>query len=62
MDCEGRKRPQKIDVLINNAARDPRIPLRRTSAKAWDDLFALNLRAYFLTCREALAGCEPEVQ
>ena len=44
---------KKIDVLINNAARDPRIPLRRTSAKAWDELFALNLRAYFLTCREA---------
>jgi NAD(P)-dependent dehydrogenase (short-subunit alcohol dehydrogenase family) len=44
---------KKIDVLINNAASDPRIPLRRTSAKAWDQLFALNLRAYFFTCREA---------
>ena len=42
-----------IDVLINNAASDPRIPLQKTSAKDWDQLFARNLRAYFLTCREA---------
>ncbi len=39
-------------VLINNAAWDPRIPLLKCSTKAWDDLFALNLRAYFLTVRE----------
>jgi NAD(P)-dependent dehydrogenase (short-subunit alcohol dehydrogenase family) len=44
---------KRIDVLVNNAACDPRIALRKTSTKAWDQLFALNLRAYFLTCREA---------
>jgi len=42
-----------IDVLVNNAARDPRIRLEDTSATAWDELFATNLRAYFLACREA---------
>jgi len=47
------KRHGSIDVLINNAARDPRIKFEDVSAKDWDDLFAGNLRAYFLTCREA---------
>ncbi len=44
----------RIDILINNAAHDPRIDLEQTSAAAWDRLFATNLRAYFLTCREAV--------
>ena len=47
------KRHSSIDVLINNAARDPRIKFEDVSAKDWDDLFAGNLRGYFLTCREA---------
>ena len=42
-----------IRVLISTAARDPRIALEDVTAKAWDDLFAANIRAYFLTCREA---------
>ena len=42
----------KVDVLINNAARDPRIALADTSARDWDELFATNLRAYFLASRE----------
>jgi D-xylose 1-dehydrogenase len=42
-----------IHALINNAASDPRIPLEQTSVKQWDQLFARNLRAQFLTCREA---------
>ena len=41
-----------VHALINNAARDPRIPLASMSAKDWDDLFATNLRACFLTSRE----------
>ena len=48
-----RKRLGPIHVLINNAAADPRIPLNEMSAAQWDDLFARNLRAYFLTIREA---------
>lgn len=48
------KRWKPIRVLVNNAAADPRIPLPKTTAADWDALFARNLRAYFLTCREAL--------
>jgi D-xylose 1-dehydrogenase len=44
-----------VHVLINNAARDPRMALGGMSAKDWDDLFATNLRAYFLTAREVVA-------
>ena len=45
-------RARALRVLVNNAAADPRSTLAATSAAAWDDLFARNLRAYFLTCRE----------
>lgn len=45
---------EPLRVLVNNAARDPRIPLAGCTAAAWDDLMALNLRAYFLTAREAV--------
>lgn len=41
-----------LHVLVNNAARDPRIALERMSARDWDSVFAVNLRAYFLTTRE----------
>jgi NAD(P)-dependent dehydrogenase (short-subunit alcohol dehydrogenase family) len=42
-----------VRALVNNPAADPRIPLESTSSKSWDTLFALNLRACFLACREA---------
>jgi NAD(P)-dependent dehydrogenase (short-subunit alcohol dehydrogenase family) len=41
-----------IHTLVNNAARDPRIPFLETTAQQWDDLFALNMRGYFLMARE----------
>ena len=53
------RQQSRINVLINNAAADPRIPLERTTAKAWDQLFARNLRAYFLTCRCAVKWMRP---
>jgi NAD(P)-dependent dehydrogenase (short-subunit alcohol dehydrogenase family) len=43
---------QPIQALVNNAARDPRMKLESMSVKDWDDLFATNLRAYFLMARE----------
>jgi NAD(P)-dependent dehydrogenase (short-subunit alcohol dehydrogenase family) len=43
---------QPIRVLVNNAARDPRMSLTSMTTKDWDDLFATNLRAYFLMTRE----------
>jgi NAD(P)-dependent dehydrogenase (short-subunit alcohol dehydrogenase family) len=45
---------KNIHVLVNNAASDPRIPIQKTKVADWDDLFARNLRAYFLTSREAV--------
>jgi NAD(P)-dependent dehydrogenase (short-subunit alcohol dehydrogenase family) len=53
------RRQRSIHALINNAARDPRIPLSKTSAADWDELFALNLRAYFLASREAVRWMKP---
>ena len=47
------KRHGDIQVLINNAARDPRIALEDVTAKVWDDLIAGNIRSYFIACREA---------
>lgn len=41
-----------VHALVNNAARDPRMKLEEMSVKDWDDLFATNLRAYFLMARE----------
>ena len=48
------KRCGEIHAVINNAACDPRIRLEETTAAAWDTLFACNLRAYFLVCRESV--------
>jgi NAD(P)-dependent dehydrogenase (short-subunit alcohol dehydrogenase family) len=45
---------KRIDVLVNNAANDPRIPLQKLSAKEWDELFAVNLRSMFLCSRSAV--------
>jgi NAD(P)-dependent dehydrogenase (short-subunit alcohol dehydrogenase family) len=48
------KAASPIGILVNNAARDPRIPLGKMSAADWDNLFATNLRAYFLTARTTI--------
>ncbi len=58
LDAIGRQQ-RGVRALINNAARDPRIPLTTTTAADWDALFATNLRAYFLTSREAVKWMEP---
>lgn len=49
---EVRSAVSQVQVLVNNAANDPRIPLKGHTAKQWDDLFARNLRAMFLMARE----------
>jgi D-xylose 1-dehydrogenase len=48
------KRHQRLDILVNNAAIDPRIPLEALTVEKWDRLFAINLRALYLTAREAV--------
>jgi NAD(P)-dependent dehydrogenase (short-subunit alcohol dehydrogenase family) len=47
------KQAGKVDVVVNNAARDPRIPFATMTSQQWDDLFAGNLRAYFLVAQRA---------
>lgn len=46
------KTGKPVRAMVNNAARDPRMTLESMSVKDWDDLFATNLRAYFLMARE----------
>jgi len=48
------KNRKRIDVLVNNAAADPRMALAKMTGADWDQLFARNLRAYFFTCRETV--------
>jgi len=43
---------KNIRALVNNAGWDPRIPFLETTTRQLDDLFALNMRAYFLMARE----------
>lgn len=45
---------QKIDIVINNAARDPRIRFAEMTTAQWDELFAINLRAYFTVAQASL--------
>jgi NAD(P)-dependent dehydrogenase (short-subunit alcohol dehydrogenase family) len=47
------KRRGRIDVVVNNAACDPRIPLGKCTGAQWDELMAVNLRAAFIVAREA---------
>lgn len=45
-----------IDILINNAAVLKLALITEMSAADWDELFSVNLRSVFLTCRETLPG------
>ena len=49
------KADSNIDVLINNAARDPRIELDQLTMKQWDEIIALNLRSFVLTIQQSVA-------
>tara|TARA_A100001037_G_C14948839_1_gene544046 strand:- start:36 stop:782 length:747 start_codon:yes stop_codon:yes gene_type:complete len=50
----GARRSSRIDVLINNAAADPRIPFSKMTTQQWDALFSRNLRAQFVAAQAAL--------
>ena len=45
---------ERVDVLINNAARDPRISIDEMTPKQWDELFALNIRAFVITIQQVV--------
>ena len=45
----------QLDILVNNAAIYPRGNLQTTPVALWDEVFAVNLRAPFILCQEAVA-------
>ena len=44
----------RLDVLVNNAGIVNAAPLHEMSVAMWDEVFAVHVRAMFLTCRAAL--------
>ncbi len=44
----------RLDILVNNAAIFPRIPLDEQTAETWDREFAVNVRGAFLCSKEAI--------
>jgi len=44
----------KIDILVNNAGVYHRGNIENTSAALWDEIFAVNVRAPFVLCQEAV--------
>ena len=47
-----------IDYLVNNAAIDPATPIRETTLDEFDQVMAVNLRAYFAVSRAAVPYLE----
>jgi NAD(P)-dependent dehydrogenase (short-subunit alcohol dehydrogenase family) len=45
-------RYRRIDILVNNAAIGLRKPVVETAVEEWDEVFRVNVRGTFLTCRE----------
>lgn len=45
-----------IEVLVNNAARDTRVPLAELDVETWDNLQATNLRHVVFACQAVFAG------
>ena len=44
----------RVDILVNNAAVVQRSNIEDTSTELWDEIFAVNIRAPFLLCQEAV--------
>jgi len=44
----------RVDILVNNAGVVHRGTIEDTSTELWDEIFAINLRAPFLLCQEAV--------
>jgi len=45
---------ERVDILVNNAAMVDRANIEDATTRLWDDLFAVNVRAVFLLCQEAV--------
>jgi 3-oxoacyl-[acyl-carrier protein] reductase/pteridine reductase len=46
----------RLDLVVNNAAVFPSVPLERTGLEEWDAVFETNARGPFLVAREGLAA------
>ncbi len=44
----------RVDILVNNAALTCRNTVEDSSVALWDEIFAVNLRAPFILCQEAV--------
>ncbi len=44
----------RVDILVNNAGVSHRGSIEDTSTELWDEIFAVNVRAPFLICQEAV--------
>jgi NAD(P)-dependent dehydrogenase (short-subunit alcohol dehydrogenase family) len=44
----------RVDILVNNAGVCHRGDIEDTSTELWDEIFAVNIRAPFLLCQEAV--------
>lgn len=49
----------QLDILVNNAAIYPRGNIETTSVALWDEIFAVDLRAPFIVCQEAVKFMKP---
>jgi len=43
-----------IDILVNNAGVGGGMPIEQTSAEAFDEMFAVNVRGLFFVCQQAV--------
>lgn len=41
-----------VESVVHGASSFPRVPFRQTDAQLWDEVFALEVRAFFLLARE----------
>ncbi len=44
----------RLDILVNNAGIYHRSNVENTTTQLWDEIFAINLRAPFILCQEAV--------
>lgn len=44
----------RLDILVNAVGICPSRPIEETSAEEWDQVFAINVKAMFLCCREVI--------
>lgn len=49
-----------LKVLVNNAANDLRHDAGKVTSQQWDDLTAVNLKAYFFACQKAAEVMAPQ--